>query len=264
MTGVFSRLPRGFLALLFAFSAWINPGSIFTQAALSEPFPSLPGGIREGKGQGLNCRFRYAGLNLRGAFLQTLLFRSWPQFQPRLASWQTGAPRQKVLPVSGTRAASRQEPLNGPPQNFFDPALIPVCLSLGRRLERSSPKSKRRYEMTYENEQTSENNRERQRNPPTHVAKVRHGYGKNASYEQDRGRLGERKRRDLRQALRYANRQRIDPLRGEGERQKRRNNYPVKQNPVGQTALPGLFLIGGGGRGLALFPLICAMSCSGK
>jgi len=37
--------------------------------------------------------------------------------------------------------------------------------------------------MTYENQQTSEAT-ENGKKLPTHVAKVRHGYGKNASYEQ--------------------------------------------------------------------------------
>ena len=38
--------------------------------------------------------------------------------------------------------------------------------------------------MTYENAQTSENTQNGKSKLPTHIAKVRHGYGKNASYEQ--------------------------------------------------------------------------------
>ena len=38
--------------------------------------------------------------------------------------------------------------------------------------------------MTYENTQTSETIQNGKGNLPTHIAKVRHGYGKTASYEQ--------------------------------------------------------------------------------
>ena len=38
--------------------------------------------------------------------------------------------------------------------------------------------------MTTENTQTNETEQNGKSNPPTHTAKVRHGYGKKASYEQ--------------------------------------------------------------------------------
>ena len=38
--------------------------------------------------------------------------------------------------------------------------------------------------MTTENTQTNKTEQNSKSNPPTHTAKVRHGYGKNASYEQ--------------------------------------------------------------------------------
>ena len=38
--------------------------------------------------------------------------------------------------------------------------------------------------MSNENAQTSEGNQNGKGNPPTHIAKVRHGYGKDTRYEQ--------------------------------------------------------------------------------
>ena len=80
-------------------------------------------------------------------------------------------------------AASRRGAAKRSPTKPFDPSLISVCLSLGRRLERSSPKAKEN-----QNDQRNCTNRREQPNgkgnPPTHIAKVRHGYGKDARYEQ--------------------------------------------------------------------------------